>query len=46
MIKNIGPLEHKILEILWDKKQATAREITYSLEELGEEKHIQLLELL
>jgi predicted transcriptional regulator len=38
MIKNIGPLEHKILEILWDKKQATAREITYSLEELGERK--------
>ncbi len=38
MIKNIGPLERKILEILWDKKQATAREISNSLEVLGERK--------
>ena len=38
MIKNIGPLERKILEILWDKKQATAREISNSLEEIGERK--------
>jgi predicted transcriptional regulator len=36
MIKNIGPLERKILEILWDKKQATAREICNSLEECGD----------
>ncbi|MCJ7570769.1 MAG: BlaI/MecI/CopY family transcriptional regulator [Candidatus Thermoplasmatota archaeon] len=36
MIKNIGPLEDKILEILWDKKQATARDISNSLEEIGE----------
>ncbi len=36
MIKNIGPLERKILEILWDKKQATARDISNSLEEIGE----------
>ncbi len=32
MIKNIGPLERKVLEILWEKKQATAREISNSLE--------------
>ena len=38
MIKNIGPLERKILEILWDKKQSTAREISNSLEEIGEKK--------
>ena len=38
MIKNIGPLERKILEILWVKKQATAREISNSLEETGERK--------
>ena len=36
MIKNIGPLERKVLEILWDKKQATARDISNSLEEIGE----------
>ncbi len=36
MIKNIGPLEQKILEILWDKKKATAREISNSLEKSGE----------
>ena len=36
MIKNIGPLERKILEILWDKKEASAREISYSLEESGD----------
>jgi predicted transcriptional regulator len=36
MIKNIGPLERKILKILWDKKQATAREICNSLEECGD----------
>jgi len=36
IIKNIGPLERKILEILWDKKQATARDISNSLEEIGE----------
>jgi len=36
MIKNIGPLERKVLEILWEKKQATARQISNSLEEEGE----------
>jgi len=36
MIKNIGPLERKVLEILWDKEEASAREISYSLEEIGE----------
>ena len=36
MIKNIGPLERKILEILWDKKEASAREISSSLEESGD----------
>ena len=36
MIKNIGPLERKILEILWNKKEASARDISYSLEESGE----------
>jgi predicted transcriptional regulator len=38
MIKNIGPLERKILEILWNKKEASARDISYSLEENGERK--------
>jgi len=38
MIKNIGPLERKILEILWDKKEATAREISYELEKKGDRK--------
>jgi len=36
MIKNIGPLEKKILEILWNKEEASARDISYSLEESGE----------
>ena len=36
MVKNIGPLERKILEILWNKKEASARDISYSLEESGE----------
>lgn len=36
MIKNIGPLERKVLEILWNKKQATARDISNSLEQVGE----------
>ena len=36
MIKNIGPLERKILEILWDNKEASAREITLLLEQQGE----------
>ena len=36
MIKNIGPLERKVLEILWNKKQATARDISNSLEQIGE----------
>jgi predicted transcriptional regulator len=36
MIKNIGPLEKKILEILWDKQELTAREISYKLEEKGD----------
>jgi len=38
MIKNIGPLERKILDILWGKKEATAREISYKLEEKGDRK--------
>jgi predicted transcriptional regulator len=38
MIKNIGPLERKILDILWDKKEATAREISYELEKDGDRK--------
>lgn len=36
MFKNIGPLERKILEILWEKKEASAREITTLLEKKGE----------
>jgi len=36
MIKNIGPLERKILEILWDHKETSAREITLLLEQQGE----------
>jgi predicted transcriptional regulator len=36
MIKNIGPLERKILEILWEKKDLTAREISYELENNGD----------
>jgi len=38
MIKNIGPLERKILEILWKKQEATAREIAYELEKEGDRK--------
>jgi predicted transcriptional regulator len=36
MIKNIGPLEKRILDILWERKKATAREISNSLERIGE----------
>ena len=36
MIKNIGPLERKILEILWARKESSAREITLLLEQQGE----------
>lgn len=36
MIKNIGPLEQKVLAILWQNHEATARDICSSLEELGE----------
>jgi predicted transcriptional regulator len=38
MIKNIGPLERKILDILWEKRDATAREIAYELEKRGDRK--------
>lgn len=33
MTKNVGPLERKILSILWQKREATAREICTSLED-------------
>ena len=36
MIKNIGPLERKIFDILLEEKEATAREISDKLEEKGE----------
>jgi BlaI family transcriptional regulator, penicillinase repressor len=36
MISNVGPLERKILNILWIKESATAREICTSLEKTGE----------
>lgn len=36
MTKNVGPLERKILEILWKKREATAREICTSLEDSNE----------
>lgn len=36
MVNNIGPLERKILNILWIKEKATAREICTSLENTGE----------
>ena len=36
MIKNIGPLEQKVLAILWQNHEATARDICSGLEELGE----------
>jgi len=38
MLKNIGPLEREVLEILWSKKEATAREICRDLEERGNRK--------
>ena len=38
MIKNIGPLERKVFEILLDKKEATARDISDSLEKSGDRK--------
>jgi predicted transcriptional regulator len=38
MIKNIGPLERKILNILWDKKEASTREICNTLGECGDRK--------
>jgi len=36
MISNIGPLERKVLNILWIRQYATARDICSSLEEIGE----------
>jgi BlaI family transcriptional regulator, penicillinase repressor len=36
MVRNIGPLEKKVLNILWIKENATAREICTSLEATGE----------
>jgi predicted transcriptional regulator len=36
MTKNVGPLERKILAILWKKREATAREICTSLEDNDE----------
>jgi predicted transcriptional regulator len=36
MTKNVGPLERKILVILWNKREATAREICTSLENSDE----------
>jgi predicted transcriptional regulator len=36
MIKNVGPLEQKVLAILWQNQEATARDICSSLEEQGE----------
>jgi len=38
MFKNIGPLEREVLEILWSKKEATAREICTALEKQGNRK--------
>jgi predicted transcriptional regulator len=35
MVKTIGPLERKILEILWTKQEASARDISYALEQNG-----------
>jgi predicted transcriptional regulator len=35
MVKNIGPLERKVLEILWDKHEASARDICCALEKDG-----------
>ena len=36
MTRNVGPLERKILTILWQKREATAREICTYLEENDE----------
>jgi predicted transcriptional regulator len=36
MIKNVGPLEQKVLAILWQNQESTARDICSSLEEQGE----------
>ena len=36
MVKNIGPLEREILEILWIKKESSARDICSKIEESGE----------
>ena len=36
MIKNVGPLEQKVLAILWQNQEATARDICSSLEGQGE----------
>jgi len=36
MTKNVGPLERKILVILWQKREATARDICTSLEDMDE----------
>ena len=36
MIKNVGPLEQKVLAILWQNQEATARDICSNLEEQGE----------
>jgi len=36
MISNIGPLERKILNVLWVKQYVTARDICTSLEDSGE----------
>ena len=36
MISNIGPLERKILTVLWVRQYATARDICTSLEDTGE----------
>ena len=36
MIKNVGPLEQKVLSILWKNQEATARDICNNLEEQGE----------
>jgi len=36
MVKNIGPLEREILEILWIKNESSARDICSKIEESGE----------
>ncbi len=36
MIQNIGPLEQKVLAILWQNKEVTARSICSCLEDQGE----------